>query len=242
MANQARIFVQSALLVSFAGLGCNAILGIGDPRTEVPADVPGPEEAGGPSVEADASSDADAAGRTCYMQSYRPPPGFMRASIHPGKCTPAQISDARTNCPSLGGAGCDAFIKTNPDCARCMFGALNGEAFSATPIPALIPTSRATNVTPNIAACAALVIGRPDCAVKLTEQVVCTESACATCESAAASNECSAIARAAVCRAVTDSVCFAAVNAATAQWQPICFGTSLDDTYFKVATYLCGSE
>jgi len=30
------------------------------------------------------------------------------------------------------------------------------------------------------------------------------------------------------------------INANTATWQPICRGTSFEDTYTKVANYLCG--
>ena len=98
-----------------------------------------------------------------------------------------------------------------------------------------------TSVSPNVAACAALVIGRPDCSVKLTQQVVCTSSACAACESDADDTACSAQVSEGICKTTVDKACNDAVNAAAAQWQPICRGTAFDDTYVKVANVLCGA-
>lgn len=155
------------------------------------------------------------------------------------KCTSGQIGEFKTKCLGAGATGCDAFIEANKDCGRCIFGKLQGDTTDA-PMPALIPVSD-DSVSPNIASCAALVIGRPDCAIKLTEQVVCTSSACSTCESDADDTACSAKASEGICKQTIDKACNDAVNAAAAQWQPICRGTAFDDTYVKVANYMCGA-
>ena len=248
MANRARNFVQSALLVSFAGLGCNAILGIDDPRTEVPADVSAPEEAGGPSAEADASRAADArsdarrdAARLgpCYIEEEALAITGIAPSARPGKCTPSQIAELKTKCLPAGATGCDAFLEANKDCARCILGARQGDEPSTTPMPALVPVSP-NAVEPNIVACAALVSGRPDCAVKATQQFVCTKSACTICP--ADEDSCTAFALIGICKTTVDAACDSAIKASTAQWQPICLGTLFDDPYLKVAAYLCGSE
>jgi hypothetical protein len=156
------------------------------------------------------------------------------------KCTSMQIGELKTKCLGSGATGCDAYVEANKDCARCVLGALKGDTPDATPLPALIPVSDAS-VSPNVAACAALVIGRPDCAVKLAGQVVCTSSACATCESEAEDTECLAKATDGICKTTVDKACNDAVNAAAAQWQSVCRGTAFDDTYVKVANVLCGA-
>ena len=179
----------------------------------------------------------DAAPASCYDEEAALAVKGTAPAAGTNKCTSGQIGEFKTKCLGAGATGCDAFIEANKDCGRCIFGKLQGDTTDA-PMPALIPVSE-DSVSPNIASCAALVIGRPDCAIKLTEQVVCTSSACSTCESDADDTACSAKASEGICKTTIDKACNDAVNAAAAQWQPICRGTAFDDTYVKVANAIC---
>ncbi len=134
---------------------------------------------------------------------------------------------------------CNAAIAANQNCARCVFGALAGDNPATTPLPAVIPVSDDT-VSLNIAACAALVIGRADCTVPLTSEAVCTGSACATCADETSEDACTATAQRNICRTTIDAACGAAVAGARATWSPTCVGTSFADTYMKVGRVLCG--
>ncbi len=155
------------------------------------------------------------------------------------KCSGRQIVDFKSTCIAGTAAQCNAYISVNKDCARCMLGALKGDIPEALPHPALLPIG-ATIVTPNVVGCASLVLGRPDCAMNLTQYVVCTESACSSCETEKAAAECQKSATAAICKPMVDADCAAALDAGQAQWAPICRGRNFDDTYPKVASYLCG--
>lgn len=156
-------------------------------------------------------------------------------------CSEADLTGLRTAClgATSSAATCDAQLAANPACGRCVFGALPGENAATTPIPAVIPISD-DSLAPNIAACAALVIGRPDCAAPLARKVSCTSSACATCVDQAAEDACTATAEAGVCSGTVDIGCTSAINAAQATWAPICRGVGFDDSYLKVGRYLCG--
>lgn len=238
------VLARAIFAVSFVGLGCNALLGIGDPRTEAPeseAFAQPPGEEAGPA--ADAARDArvpDATSRGCYDEQGALPINGVAPSARPGKCTPEQVTELKQKCLGPGSTGCDAYIAANRDCAQCVFGALQGDNASTTPVPALMPVS-ADSVFPNVAACAALVLGRPDCAVKMTKQVVCLQSACSKCTNDADDTTCSASASAGICKTLIDKACNDAINAGVAQWEPTCRGAAFDDTFAKVSNYLCGS-
>jgi hypothetical protein len=180
----------------------------------------------------------DAGPASCYAEDEALALTGTAPSAGQNKCTTAQAAELKTKCLGTGATGCDAFIDANKDCARCVFGKLQGETADA-PVPALIPVG-GQNVSPNIASCAALVIGRPDCAVKLAQNITCTSSACSTCEGAA-DDACNEKANAEICKTTFDKACNDAVNAAAAQWQPVCRGTNFDDTYPKVVNYMCGA-
>ena len=161
----------------------------------------------------------------------------------PNKCTVPQITEFKTKCLGSGATGCDAFIDTNKDCSRCIFGALKGDTPDTTPIPALLPVSD-KSVTLNVQACAALAIGKPECAVPLAQELVCVESACSTCTVAADATKCNQEAAADICKDVVAAAkaCNTAITAARAQWTPICTeGTTFETTYPKLVNYLCGT-
>ena len=176
--------------------------------------------------------------RSCYIE--RDALGLRGTVPSSGanKCSGRQIVDFKKTCIGGTAGQCTAYINANKDCARCMLGALKGDTPEATPHPALLPIGR-TIVTPNVVGCAALVLGRPDCAMKLTQHVVCTESACASCDPEEGA-ECNSKAIAAICKTTVDDACESTVSAGQAQWEPICRGKTFDDTYPKVAAYLCG--
>ncbi len=158
-----------------------------------------------------------------------------------GKCTTAQITDLKAKCLGSGSAAdCTAFLDANKDCGRCVLGALKGDDPKTTPIGALIPVSE-TSVSPNIGSCAALVIGKPECALKVAQEVTCLNSACDSCSDQASDTACQNQAATGVCKDVIDAACDKAITDAAAQWQPICRGTNFDDTYPKVAEFLCGA-
>ena len=156
-----------------------------------------------------------------------------------GKCAAGKIAEFKAAC--LGsGSNCQAFIDANKDCSRCIIGGLQGDDPKTTPIGALIPVSE-DSVSPNTAACAAIVIGKPECAVKLAGQVTCTASACATCEDEASDTDCSNKAAAGICKSTIDEACNKAVNDAASQWQTLCRGANFDEGYAKVAEFFCGA-
>ena len=201
--------------------------------------TPPPNPTTPPTTALDAGPDRRAPGPACYEEADALAIQGTSPSTGRGLCTDAQLTALQTACLGGSAAGCDAAIAANTACARCVFGALAGDNPATTPLPALIPVS-ADSVSPNIAACAALVIGRPDCAVALTQQVVCTSSACSTCADQASDDACTATAEGAICRTTVNAGCNTAVNAAQATWAPVCRGTTFADTYTKVARYLCG--
>lgn len=155
-----------------------------------------------------------------------------------GKCTDAQITELDKQC--LGAATtCDAFIAANKDCARCILGALDGDDAATTPIGALISVSE-DSVSPNTASCAAIFIGKPECAAKLAIQEVCLASACALCEDDTSDTSCRKEAAAGICKTVVDTACTQAVESRAAEWEAACSGADFDAAYPKVAKFLCG--
>lgn len=209
------------------------------PRDGGPLDLDaGPPRDGGP---ADGGRKDGGATSTCY----EPGDAILLPGTPPtasqSHCSDAELAGLRTACLGVASsaAACDAQFAVNPACARCVFGALPGENAATTPIPAIIPTSDDA-IAPNIAACAALVIGRPDCAAPLARRVSCTRSACATCVDQAAEDACVASAEAGVCSGTIDIACTNAINAAQATWTPVCRGVTFEESYLKVGRYLCG--
>lgn len=219
-----------------AGVGCTVT------TTEVTTD------GGGTSTEASSTAttprpdggNKDAAAASCYDEEAAlalPGSEPKRAS---GKCGAGKAAEFKAAC--LGGgsqATCTAFIDANKDCARCILGPLQGDDAKTTPIGALIPVSE-DSVSPNTAACAAIVIGKPECALKLAGQVTCVASACSTCETDAEDTECSNKAAAGICKTTVDEACNKAVNDAASQWQATCRGANFDEGYAKVAEFFCG--
>ncbi len=251
----------------FATLGALALLGFaGCSGTSTTTTTPAPAPAGEAGVEAGAGADtgpltdatppAADAGRpdseagafdagpitACYdateafiLENAKP----VRA---PSLCTNAAIVEARTAClsPSSTKPGCDAFIAATKACARCVFGGLEDDDPAKVPVGAILPLSL-TAVAPNVGACAALVIGRAECAVPVSRELVCVSTACATCPAGSSTTACHAQATDGICKGVGDAACSAAIDASSAQWLPQCSGTTFADAFDKVARVLCGA-
>lgn len=163
----------------------------------------------------------------------------------PGLCTPAEIVALETACLGSEGptsATCTAALNTNRNCGRCVVGALGGDDPATTPVGAAI-TLATNTLGPNVASCAALVIGRPECAVPLAQEVVCVSTACQVCE-AADEAACEVAAETGTCKlfgSLAPVVCNVAVRNGVAMWTPVCTGANASETYRKVAAELCGS-
>ncbi len=218
-----------------AGVGCTVT------TTEVTTD------GGGTSTEASSTAttpkpdggNKDAAPATCYDEEAALALQGVAPTRGSGKCGAGKIAEFKAACLGAG-SNCQAFIDANKDCSRCIIGGLQGDDPKTTPIGALIPVSE-DSVSPNTAACAAIVIGKPECAVKLAGQVTCVASACSTCEDEASDTDCSNKAATGICKSTVDEACNKAVNDAASQWQATCRGANFDEGYAKVAEFFCGA-
>lgn len=224
-----------------AGVGCSATVTRvgtdgGDTPTAEAGPIPGvdggkpPKSDGGP-VEA------------CYAEDGLLEINGIAPTKSSGKCSPSQLIDVDAKCISdttATDADCQAYIAANENCARCVFGALDGDTEATVPMPALITVSEEGAILPNVYACAALVIGKPDCALKLTKQEVCLESACGLCEGDDGYSACRTEAATKACKDVMDATCTKAVEDAETQWTALCDGKDFDEAFKKVGTYMCG--
>lgn len=189
---------------------------------------------------ADAGPQTGDAGRGCYDPSTAEVLQAKAPVKGQNVCSPAAIEAVRVAClASASAAACKSAIDANKDCARCILGALGGEKPASTRAPVVLPAGGATTVI-NVAACASIVVGRPDCALPLSKQAACTSSACNTC-AGAESASCSAAASCGACANVAYSPeCTAAVADASA-WEAKCRGQNQVETYTKVASFFCGA-
>lgn len=239
------------IIGSFGVAGALAlVVGVGCSSTSTPSAADGgtPTAEAGPTPPVDSGKPkpdgGDGGGGACYSEN----DAFLQDGTPPvknsGKCSAAQLTEAEAKCIASTSteANCTAFVNANKDCGRCIFGVLEGEEEKNTPMPAVIFVSEDL-IAPNVLACAALVIGRPDCAQKLSKQEVCLESACASCDPDDSSYDaCRTEASAKVCKSEVDAACTKAVDDAKAQWEPICDGADFDAAYRKVAAYMCGGS
>lgn len=156
-------------------------------------------------------------------------------------CTSQDIADAEAVClvSVHTGQACSAWTGAHPSCARCLLGALRGELPTSTPLPALIPKTPDA-LTPSLAACAALVLGRPECALPVSRTAACVTGSCTTCEDDSTRATCKAQAEGTACRTPIEVECTEAIRTGFARWDRICQGANAGATYTKVATYLCG--
>ena len=207
------------------------------PRDAGPDATP-PRDAG---PDADAGPDGSTRPPACYDETAALALPGTAPTLGQNVCTAADIQSLYAACfgPGASAASCDAFSASNPSCTRCVLGPLPGDVPATTPIAALIPAGEASLMI-NIGSCAALAIGRPDCALTVPKQLTCTASACETCADEDSDTACREAAEMGICNTTVDSACIAALTSSVATWSPICRGPDFVATYQKVATALCG--
>ncbi|MBK8212461.1 MAG: hypothetical protein IPK71_01820 [Myxococcales bacterium] len=201
-------------------------------------DVIRPIDAG---PDADAGPDGSTRPPACYDETAALALPGTAPTFGQNVCTQADVQSLFTACfgPGASAATCNAFSASHPDCMRCVVGPLPGDAPATTPISALIPAGDASLMV-NVGSCAALAIGRPDCAVTVPKQLTCTASACETCADEPSDTACREAAEVGICSSTVDSACMAALTSTAATWSPICRGPDFVATYQKVAMALCG--
>lgn len=225
-------------IVIFAGVsaavGCSAT--VDGSASDAGADAPAPSTSAGDASKPKTDSGTPAV--SCYDdQGALDLPGAAPV-VGSGKCSDAQISALEAACLGSGTA-CDAYVDANKDCARCVFGPLTGDPEATTPIGTVLSISDEFVIV-NTVSCAAHVIGRADCALKLAVQETCLSSACAICEDEASDGACRKEAAADICKDVMDAACTTAIDARAADWAAQCDGASFEESYAKVTKYFCG--
>lgn len=235
-----RIAIASLFLGAFAGaVGCSSTTPADDADGGTDA-APTPSSSARPDGSAPRPDGSTA--EACYDEELALALEGAAPTAGSGKCTDAQIAGFSAACLGASGSGCEAFIDANKDCSRCVIGPLEGDPAN-TPIGALLSVSDDLVVV-NTASCAALVIGRADCALAIAEQETCLISACTACDEndEAALTQCRADATTGICKDVVSAACTQAIDARAAEWEPICLGTDFDTELAKVAKYLCGGS
>jgi len=232
-----KMFGFGALVAIVAAVGCTATLNGGDTSDA------GTDSGTLPTSTADASRptpDGSTPTVSCYDEELALALEGSAPVANSGKCSDAQISGLATACLGASANGCDTFVDTNKDCARCVFGALTGDPAS-TPIGVLLSVSDEFVIV-NTVSCAALTIGRADCAAKLAIQETCLSSACSLCEDEAGDTKCRTEAATGICKEVMDATCTQAIEARKADWTAACTGSDFDQEYAKVAKLFCGGS
>lgn len=156
-----------------------------------------------------------------------------------GLCTDAQSEAIVTGC--FGSTGSEAKCKAategaNEACAGCAFGG------KSKPLAPLVQVTDKGQTILAIGACAALVIGKPECALKVTVASACVASACSACEDDATDAACTTEAQNGACKtAIADAAqCNTDITAARTQWEPLCSGTTFAVAGTNVAKLFCG--
>ena len=140
-----------------------------------------------------------------------------------------------------GGTECSSTAFPQPACARCLLGPRDREAPTDVSPGALL--SRAPLLV-NTGACAAVALGRPNCASHLTAYDFRVAEYCADCSdpgsfSACRADQATAFSGVDKVGAQAVSECIALRDQGRAEWEPVCVGASPEETLDKVARVLC---
>lgn len=176
--------------------------------------------------------------RSCYAPSSFVAGAASTPSLGRAVCSADDIRAVRESCLGKVPAACEATIAANPECTRCAMGRLPDDTMVA-PLGARVPLAGAAYV-PAIEACGALVIGKPQCAVELSDEAACIASACGSCNLGVQYTQCVNEARAGVCVGVATKACRDAIASSRATWQSRCVGDTPEATFSKIATLFCG--
>lgn len=195
------------------------------------ADVPAARDTGLP---------PDANPLTCFVNAGEALRG-LPPKANRDVCTPQDLVDVEAAClrDAHSSKACTDWTSAHPNCGRCIFGALPGESPDAVPLGALTPMDSQTLVA-SLGSCAAVVLGRPDCALPIARANLCRSGGCATCTGPAKAT-CSSYADSQGCETVLTVECRKILRDSFAVWGSICQGASAASTFTKVAEYLCGA-
>lgn len=155
-------------------------------------------------------------------------------------CSSADLAEAEGACPAdPHGTACGAWQAAHPACARCLFGALGTDPPESTPLGALLPVGKTS--IPNVASCAALVVGRPECALDAARASACSAASCPSCASSAALSACRAYASATVCTIAPSESCRTAIDQGEGTWDRVCRAANTGATFAKIGAFFCGA-
>ncbi|MBK8215076.1 MAG: hypothetical protein IPK71_15160 [Myxococcales bacterium] len=134
---------------------------------------------------------------------------------------------------------CNDVLAANGACAACALGPYDRSGGSASQLGAIAYDESGEVST---YACAALVIGRHDCAIPAQRAVTCVTTACASCEPSQLPS-CEADARAGSCapEIAAASSCLDLIVARRGEWLARCTGPTFRDGFLAVAHELCGA-
>lgn len=224
-------FLVAGLMVVAGEAACSEAL-YGGPGDRVSP----PVEAGPSATEVGPPMRQDAA-----VACYDPAPERLlgtAAPAHREACTSDDLQEVERLCftnPHTSTA-CTDWRAAHAPCGACVFGA--GPATG--PIGAMIPAGPGL-LQPNLASCAAFVIGRPECALPAAKASACLTGACARCATVGERTTCRDYAGKNECRDLVDTDCQKAIDDGIGRWDSVCRGATPGATFAKVAFYLCGA-
>jgi hypothetical protein len=169
------------------------------------------------------------------------PVGERRLSLPSQACTEPvyrRLVDACVNDPSA--SDCPSVASSRVDCARCVIGPRGQEH------PSDVPPGATLSLSPlivNTGACAAAVLGRPDCAVHLTAHDVRVAENCSHCTDDDASSACRKAQRPTGPGTHPEwervLECLALRDLRRAEWEPVCVGATPEESLDKTSHVLC---
>lgn len=161
------------------------------------------------------------------------------------KCTEESYRSISEACFRGGpGTDCSSTALPLPECARCLIGPRYGEKSNEVSSGALLSYSP---LLVNTGACAAVAMGRPDCASYLTQYDFRVAQYCQNCDDPSWHSACRAAQRSAGFGASTIEAkaadeCIALRDQGRAEWEPVCVGATPLESLDKVARTLCFGE
>lgn len=179
-------------------------------------------------------------GPACYDPGNIEPIVGVPPTLAQGVCTSSALTALADACLD-GGPSCPTAIAADRTCAACALGPYAGRSGPTAPLGAIVPAG-GDAVAAATTTCAALVIGRPDCAVSAQRAVTCVTTACASC-SASDLTTCAPRAEAAACSSAFTVArsCLDAIEARRGEWLGRCTGRTTRDGFLAVARELCAS-
>lgn len=240
MVSRSVLFAGTALAIAAAAPACSLSMPVyGGPGVDVPLEDASARDGRAPPVTTTTppgSPDAAA----CFSSLGDKVKGSDPVA-HRNLCDAQAIGEVERTCLTAvhGDVACKAWKDAHQECARCIFGPLDGEAAGSAPIGALIP-SGPQSLMPNLGSCGALVLGRADCALPIAKASACTAGSCTACIGTVAKRDCEAFAETA-CVGTKERECDKALKDDFSVWASTCQGANLPATFTRVAYYLCGA-